>query len=42
MIIFDTKGDFYKEFYRPGDVVMVKITKPTTFHLLGEMLKQEE
>ncbi|MBR6800566.1 MAG: tRNA (N6-isopentenyl adenosine(37)-C2)-methylthiotransferase MiaB [Eubacteriaceae bacterium] len=27
---------------RPGDVVMVKITKPTTFHLLGEMLKQEE
>ena len=22
MIIFDTKGDFYKEFYRPGDVVI--------------------
>ncbi len=21
MIIFDTKGDFYREFYRPGDVV---------------------
>lgn len=22
MIIFDTKGDFYKEFYRPGDIVI--------------------
>lgn len=22
MIIFDTKGDFYKEFYKPGDVVI--------------------
>lgn len=22
MIIFDTKGDFYREFYRPGDVVI--------------------
>ncbi len=22
MIIFDTKGDFYKEFYQPGDVVI--------------------
>lgn len=22
MVIFDTKGDFYKEFYRPGDVVI--------------------
>ena len=22
MIIFDTKGDFYKEFYRPGDVII--------------------
>ncbi len=22
MIIFDTKGDFYQEFYRPGDVVI--------------------
>ena len=22
VIIFDTKGDFYKEFYRPGDVVI--------------------
>ena len=22
MIVFDTKGDFYKEFYRPGDVVI--------------------
>lgn len=22
MIIFDTKGDFYKEFYRPGDIII--------------------
>ena len=22
MIIFDTKGDFYKQFYRPGDIVI--------------------
>lgn len=22
MIIFDTKGDFYKEFYKPGDIVI--------------------
>lgn len=22
MIVFDTKGDFYKEFYRPGDIVI--------------------
>ena len=22
MVVFDTKGDFYKEFYRPGDVVI--------------------
>jgi len=22
MIVFDTKGDFYKEFYKPGDVVI--------------------
>jgi len=22
MVIFDTKGDFYKEFYRPGDIVI--------------------
>lgn len=22
MVIFDTKGDFYREFYRPGDVVI--------------------
>ena len=25
MIIFDTKGDFYKEFYRPGDVVILSL-----------------
>ena len=22
MIVFDTKGDFYQEFYRPGDIVI--------------------
>lgn len=22
MVVFDTKGDFYKEFYRPGDIVI--------------------
>ena len=22
MLIFDTKGDYYKEFYRPGDIVL--------------------
>ncbi|MCI6488079.1 MAG: type IV secretion system DNA-binding domain-containing protein, partial [Clostridiales bacterium] len=21
VVIFDSKGDFYKEFYRPGDIV---------------------
>ncbi len=29
MIIFDTKGDFYKEFYRPGDVVISNDDKAT-------------
>ncbi len=22
MIIFDTKGDYYEKFYRPGDIVI--------------------
>jgi hypothetical protein len=25
MVIFDTKGDYYKEFYRSGDIVKVMI-----------------
>lgn len=29
MIIFDTKGDFYKEFYQPGDVVISNDDKAT-------------
>lgn len=29
MIIFDTKGDFYKEFYRPGDVVISNDARAT-------------
>ena len=29
MLIFDTKGDFYKEFYRPGDTVISNDSKAT-------------
>lgn len=29
IIIFDTKGDFYREFYRPGDVVISNDTTAT-------------
>lgn len=29
MIIFDTKGDFYREFFRPGDVVISNDRKAT-------------
>jgi type IV secretory pathway TraG/TraD family ATPase VirD4 len=29
MLIFDTKGDFYKEFYRPGDTVISNDAKAT-------------
>lgn len=29
MIVFDTKGDFYQEFYRPGDIVISKDAKAT-------------
>ena len=32
MIIFDTKGDFYREFYRPGDVVISNDDKATGSH----------
>lgn len=29
MLIFDTKGDYYKEFYRPGDIVISNDDKAT-------------
>ena len=29
MVIFDTKGDFYKEFYQPGDTVISNDSKAT-------------
>lgn len=29
MLVFDTKGDFYKEFYRPGDTVISNDSKAT-------------
>ena len=29
MVIFDTKGDFYKEFYRKGDIVISNDSKAT-------------
>ncbi|MFZ2657656.1 MAG: type IV secretion system DNA-binding domain-containing protein [Victivallales bacterium] len=29
MVIFDTKGDFYREFYRPGDIVLGNDAKAT-------------
>jgi len=29
MIVFDTKGDFYKEFYRPGDIVISNDNRAT-------------
>ena len=29
MIIFDTKGDFYQEFYQPGDIVISNDTTAT-------------
>ena len=29
MVIFDTKGDYYKEFYRPGDVVISNDSRAT-------------
>jgi len=29
MVIFDTKGDFYKEFYQPGDIVISNDTTAT-------------
>ena len=44
MLIFDTKGDYYKEFYRPGDVVIsndkraTNGTSPDYWNLFGEVM----
>ena len=44
MVIFDTKGDYYKEFYRPGDVVISNDrratggTGPDYWNLFGEVM----
>ena len=44
MLIFDTKGDYYKEFYRPGDVVISNDdratdgSKPDYWNLFGEVM----
>ena len=44
MLIFDTKGDYYKEFYRPGDVVIsndkraTNGTRPDYWNLFGEVM----
>jgi len=43
MVIFDTKGDFYREFYRPGDVVISNDERATNgkkmdfWNLFGEI-----
>ena len=43
VIIFDTKGDFYREFYRPGDVVISNDDRatggagPDYWNLFGEI-----
>ena len=45
MVIFDTKGDYYKEFYRPGDVVISNDSRatggtgrPDYWNLFGEVM----
>ncbi len=44
MLIFDTKGDYYKEFYRPGDVVISNDNRatggayPDFWNLFGEVM----
>lgn len=43
MIIFDTKGDFYKEFYKPGDIVIsnddsaIGGTGPDYWNIINEL-----
>ena len=44
MLIFDTKGDYYKEFYRPGDVVIsndkraTNGSRPDYWNVFGEVM----
>ena len=44
MLIFDTKGDYYKAFYRPGDVVISNDKRATNgrvpdyWNLFGEVM----
>ena len=44
MLIFDTKGDYYKEFYHPGDVVIsndnraTNGSRPDYWNLFGEVM----
>ncbi len=49
MIIFDTKGDFYKEFYKPGDVVISNDEtaigpdgKPDYWNIFNEVAKGDQ
>ncbi len=47
MIIFDTKGDFYKEFHRPGDIVISNDSHasgangPDYWNIYGEIERDE-
>ncbi len=47
MVIFDTKGDYYKEFYRPGDVVISNDNRatggmrPDYWNVFGEVMIDE-
>ena len=44
MLIFDTKGDYYREFYRPGDIVISNDNRatggirPDYWNLFGEVM----
>lgn len=46
-IIFDTKGDFYREFYRPGDIVISNdgratgASSPDYWNIFGEIAIDE-
>lgn len=47
MLIFDTKGDYYREFYRPGDIVISNDSRatggasPNFWNLFGEVMIDE-
>lgn len=47
MIIFDTKGDFYKEFYQPGDIVIsndntsVGVDGPDYWNIFNEIERDD-